>query len=75
MTQMGLFNFVTGFGLGTYFGLYIAKTYNIPEVPAPQDILEKLKKISEDYKKDKPDKWSKMGCFKKRYFVVQFDRE
>ena len=56
MTQMGLFNFVTGFGLGTYFGLYIAKTYNIPEIPAPQDILEKLKKISEDYKKDKPDK-------------------
>jgi len=53
---MGLFNFTTGFAIGTYFGLYIAKAYNVPEVPGPEEILEKLKKISEDYKKDKPDK-------------------
>ena len=72
---MGLFNFMTGFAFGTYFGLYISKNYNVPDIPAPNEIVEKLQKLSEDYKKDKPDKWLKMVRFKKRYFVVQFDRE
>ena len=53
---MGLFNFVTGFAFGTYFGLYVSKNYNVPEVWAPNEILEKLQKLSDDYKKDKPDK-------------------
>ena len=53
---MGLFNFVTGFAFGTYFGLYISKNYNVPDIPAPNEIVEKLQKLYEDYKKDKPDK-------------------
>ena len=72
---MGLFNFTVGFAAGTYFGLYISKNYNVPAVPAPNEIVDYLKKLSEDYKKDKPDKWFEMVRFKKRYFVVQFDRE
>ena len=47
---------MTGFAFGTYFGLYISKNYNVPDIPAPNEIVEKLQKLSEDYKKDKPDK-------------------
>jgi hypothetical protein len=56
LRSMGLFNFMTGFTFGTYFGLYISKNYNVPDIPAPNEIVEKLQKLSEDYKKDKPDK-------------------
>lgn len=52
---MGLFNFMTGFAAGVYTGLYLSKNYNVPEVPGPNEILDKLKKLSEDYKKDPKD--------------------
>jgi len=50
---MGLFNFVSGFLVGAYAGLYAAKHYNVPEVPDPQDLYEKLKKLAEENRKDK----------------------
>jgi len=52
---MGVFKFLTGFACGVYAGLYISKNYNVPDVPAPEELLNKLKKLSEEYKKDKPD--------------------
>jgi hypothetical protein len=55
--QMGLFKFVTGFAVGVYTGLFISKNYNVPDVPGPDELIDKLKKIAEDYKKEnkKPD--------------------
>ena len=53
---MGLFKFVTGFAVGVYTGLYISKNYNVPDVPGPDEIKDKLMKLAEEYKKDKPDK-------------------
>ena len=50
---MGVFNFVTGFLLGGYTGLYLAKHYNVPDLPDPLQILDQMKKIAEDNKKDK----------------------
>lgn len=50
---MGLFNFVTGFLLGGYTGLYLAKHYNVPDIPDPMQLVDKLKQIAEDNKKDK----------------------
>jgi len=52
---MGLFNFVTGFACGMYAGLYVSKNYDVPDVPSPNEIVEKVKKFAEGYKKDKPD--------------------
>ena len=54
---MGLFKFITGFAVGVYAGLYISKNYNVPDVPGPDEIKDKLTKLAEEYKKDKPDKW------------------
>ncbi len=53
---MGVFNFVTGFAVGVYTGLYLSKNYNVPNVPGPDEILAKLKQIAEENKKDKGDK-------------------
>jgi len=50
---MGLFNFVTGFATGLYAGLYVAKHYDVPNVPDPTELFEKIKKLAEEYKKDK----------------------
>ena len=50
---MGLFNFVSGFGVGLYLGLYVAKHYDVPDVPDPQTVYQKMLKILEDNKKDK----------------------
>ena len=48
---MGVLNFVTGFLVGGYAGLYVSKHYNVPDVPAPQELLEALKKLADSYKK------------------------
>ena len=50
---MGLFNFVSGFGVGLYLGLYVAKHYDVPDVPDPQTVYNKVLKILEDNKKEK----------------------
>ena len=50
---MGVFNFVTGLATGLYAGLYIAKHYDVPDVPDPIQLWEKVKKLAEDHKKDK----------------------
>jgi len=50
---MGLFNFVSGFLLGGYTGLYLAKHYNVPDLPDPLQLLDKLKQIADENKKDK----------------------
>ena len=50
---MALFNFFTGFITGAYAGLYIAKNYEVPDVPDPNTIVEKVKKFLDDNKKDK----------------------
>lgn len=49
---MGLLNFFTGFLTGTYAGLYLAKHYNVPDVPDPQTLVDRIKKILEDNRKD-----------------------
>ncbi len=49
---MSMFNFVTGFLTGVYAGLYAAKHYNVPEVPEPKDMVDKVKKLLDSYKKD-----------------------
>lgn len=50
---MGLFNFVTGFATGLYAGLYVVKHYDVPNVPDPSELFEKIKNLAEGYKKDK----------------------
>ena len=50
---MGLFNFVSGFLVGLYGGLYASKHYNVPEVPDPQAMYQKILKLLEDNKKGK----------------------
>jgi len=52
MRRMGLFNFVTGFLVGGYTGLYLAKHYNVPDIPDPLQLLDKLKRIADEHKKD-----------------------
>ena len=48
---MSLFNFVTGFLTGVYAGLYAAKHYNVPEVPEPQTIVDKVRQLADSYRK------------------------
>ena len=48
---MSLFNFVTGFAAGLYAGLYAAKHYNVPDVPEPQTIVDKVKAFLDANKK------------------------
>ena len=50
---MGLFNFVSGFLVGLYGGLYASKHYNVPEVPDPQTVYQKILKLLEENKKGK----------------------
>lgn len=52
LRRMSLFNFVTGFVTGVYAGLYAAKHYNVPDVPEPQTLVEKVKKFLDANKKD-----------------------
>ena len=52
---MSLFNFVTGFLTGVYAGLYAAKHYNVPDVPQPAALVDKVKQFIEQYKKDDGD--------------------
>ena len=53
LQPMGVFNFVTGFATGIYAGLYLAKHYDVPSVPDPAELFEKLKSLAEQYRKDK----------------------
>jgi len=48
---MGLFNFVTGFVAGVYAGMFLAQNYEIPKVSDPVTMMDKVKKLAEDYKK------------------------
>ena len=52
-----VFRFTGGFVIGTYFGLYLVKNYDIPIdlVPNPNQVFDFVQKWSEKYKKDKPD--------------------
>ena len=38
---------------GLYAGIYLTQNYNVPTVPDPTTIPDKLKKILEETKKDK----------------------
>ena len=53
--NMGLFNFVSGFLVGLYSGLYASKHYNVPDVPDPQTVYQKVMKLLEENKKTKED--------------------
>jgi len=48
---MGLFNFMTGLMAGVYAGVYIAQNYEVPKVSDPVTMMDKVKKLAEDYKK------------------------
>ena len=50
---MGLFNFATGFVTGLYAALCLVKHYNVPDVPEPSELFDKIKSLAEGYKKDK----------------------
>ena len=52
---MGLFNFISGFIIGLYSGLYASKNYNVPDVPDPQTAYQKVMKMLEENKKTKDD--------------------
>ena len=52
---MSLLKFVSGFAVGFYTGLYVVKNYNIPNVPEPGEIYDLIVKVTEKFKKDKPD--------------------
>ena len=52
---MGIWSHLISFSIGVYSGLYLAKNYNVPDVPEPEDIVNKIKKYLEDNKKDKKD--------------------
>lgn len=41
------------FSVGVYVGLYLDQHYQVPKVDDPQALWEKLKDLSEKYKKDK----------------------
>jgi len=49
--KMGLFNFMTGLMAGVYAGVYIAQNYEVPKVSDPVTMMDKVKKLAEDYKK------------------------
>lgn len=49
---MSLFNFMTGFLTGMYAGLYAAKNYDVPNVPEPMEIVDKVKRFLNEHKKD-----------------------
>ena len=53
--KMSLFNFVTGFIVGTYAGLYAAKHYNVPDIPEPKTIINAVTDFLDNHKKDKKD--------------------
>ena len=50
---MGLFNFFTGLLNGAYAGVFLAQNYEVPVVPAPQAIVDKVKQFLEENKKTK----------------------
>jgi len=50
---MGVFKFVSGFFVGGYLGMYIQQNYHVPDIPAPHEFFDKIKRISEEYKKEK----------------------
>ena len=52
---MGLTKSFISFAVGTYFGLYLSKNYNVPYM-APEEIWNSVQKKLDEYKKDKPDK-------------------
>ena len=56
---MGLFNFVSGFLVGVYSGLYASKHYNVPDVPDPQTVYQKILKMLEENKKTRDDWFAK----------------
>ena len=56
---MSLFNFVTGFLAGVYGGLYAAKHYNVPDVPEPAALVDKVKQFIDQFKKDGDDEGKK----------------
>jgi len=47
---------ILSLGLGMYAGVYICQNYNIPLVPTPAKVLDKIQKWLEENKKDKGDK-------------------
>lgn len=53
---MSIFNFVTGFLVGVYTGLYASKNYNVPDVPEPKKIIDTIKEFLEENKKPPSDK-------------------
>ena len=49
---MGLLNFMTGLLTGVYAGIYASQNYNVPALPAPANIVERVKKFLDDNKKE-----------------------
>ncbi|XP_015602377.1 uncharacterized protein LOC107271202 [Cephus cinctus] len=46
-----MFRFLITLGIGVYAGIYISQNYEVPRVDDPQKIIEKVKQLSEQYKK------------------------
>ena len=49
---MGLLNFMTGLLTGVYAGIYASQNYNVPALPAPANIVERVKKFLDENKKE-----------------------
>ena len=54
---MGALKFMLGLSIGFYTGTYLVQNYKIPNIPAPGEIYNSIKKVAEKYKKDRPDDW------------------
>lgn len=52
---MGALRFVLGLSIGFYTGTYLVQNYKIPNIPAPGEIYNSIKKVAEKYKKDRPE--------------------
>ena len=52
---MGALKFMLGLSIGFYTGTYLVQNYKIPNIPAPGEIYNSIKKVAEKYKKDRPE--------------------
>lgn len=46
-----MFKFLITFSIGIYAGIYISQNYEIPRIDEPTKIIERIKEITDEYKK------------------------
>lgn len=46
-----MFKFLITLSIGIYAGIYISQNYEIPRIDEPSKIIERIKEITDEYKK------------------------